>query len=301
MPVRATDLLEARALVYARRAQRKDAARAMTPPDAAATRFDRELTKLVSVWESDIMRELEPLLPQIGDRPPIAVASGLDAVTLRTDALPPNMDEVLRRFQQRIDQFLEEHGFKGILDAQFLTVNRFSMRQLSQSLSINITDAGMGLGDLVEQFRTDNVLLIKRALEGSLQDLSDTLSAGQGQRVETIRDQIEQRFGVSRSRAALIARDQTLKLNANVNRQRQQSLGITRYKWVVSGDERVRGRPGGKWPVPKNGGGNHWDLRNQVFEWMAPPVVDTRTGRRANPGEDYQCRCTATPVLDGIF
>jgi uncharacterized protein with gpF-like domain len=34
-----------------------------------------------------------------------------------------------------------------------------------------------------------------------------------------------------------------------------------------------------------------------VFKYSEPPIVDVRTGRRANPGEDFQCRCTANPII----
>ncbi|MFK5165309.1 minor capsid protein, partial [Propionibacterium freudenreichii] len=68
-----------------------------------------------------------------------------------------------------------------------------------------------------------------------------------GARVEEVQGQIEERFNVSRSRATLIARDQTLKTNANISQLRQQNVGVTHYFWISSRDERVRGTPGGEW------------------------------------------------------
>jgi SPP1 gp7 family putative phage head morphogenesis protein len=108
--------------------------------------------------------------------------------------------------------------------------------------------------------------------------------------------QIEHEFGVGRARARLIARDQTLKYNGQVTEQLHKDAGVTSYIWSTSRDERVRGTPGGKWPR-----GNHYELDGQRFSYSNPPVVDKKTGRRANPGYDFCCRCVSTPYTDDLL
>jgi SPP1 gp7 family putative phage head morphogenesis protein len=110
-----------------------------------------------------------------------------------------------------------------------------------------------------------------------------------------LRAQLQDEFQVSKSRADLIARDQVLKLNSQITRTRQTSAGIKRYTWTTSGDERVRGNPNGLYPDSDR---DHWSLDGRTFSWDAPPVVNPKTGETAHPGEDFQCRCVATPVLD---
>ena len=75
-----------------------------------------------------------------------------------------------------------------------------------------------------------------------------------------------------------LTRDQTSKLTGQLNQARQTELGIARYRWQTSGDERVR-------PT-------HNDNDGQVFAWDDPPAA---TG---HPGEDVQCRCGAIAVID---
>jgi SPP1 gp7 family putative phage head morphogenesis protein len=82
----------------------------------------------------------------------------------------------------------------------------------------------------------------------------------------------------------LIARDQILKANADLSRTRMQRVGVTRYRWSTSRDVRVRA--------------DHAALEGTMQTFSDPPVVDQRTGRRANPGVDFQCRCVAIPVFD---
>lgn len=93
--------------------------------------------------------------------------------------------------------------------------------------------------------------------------------------------------GVTEARARFIARDQTAKLNAAMNRERNQALGIEEYIWRDSDDERVRkGKDG-----TENGPGSHRAKDGKTYRWDSPPP-DT-----GHPGEDYQCRCTAEPVI----
>ena len=85
--------------------------------------------------------------------------------------------------------------------------------------------------------------------------------------------------------AALIARDQTSKATAAINRARMQGLGVRKFKWLHSG--------GGKEPRPlhKN------TLNGNVYSMDDPPVIDEKTGERGIPGALVSCRCLAIPVI----
>lgn len=80
------------------------------------------------------------------------------------------------------------------------------------------------------------------------------------------------------ARARLIARDQISKYNGQLNQTRQTALGITKYRWVTVGDDRVRE--------------SHRSKNGKIFSWNDPPA-DT-----GHPGQDYQCRCVAAFVAD---
>jgi len=90
-------------------------------------------------------------------------------------------------------------------------------------------------------------------------------------------DIMSERTDVSDSRARLIARDQVSKLNGQLTKERQEDLGVSNYIWRTVGDERVRD--------------THEDNDGELFSWDSPP------GETGHPGEDYQCRCWAEPVL----
>lgn len=86
--------------------------------------------------------------------------------------------------------------------------------------------------------------------------------------------------GRFQSRVTLIARDQTGKLNSQLNQFRQQEAGIEYYIWSDSDDRRVRP--------------SHRAKDNLKFRWDRPPA-DT-----GHPGNDVQCRCVARAVLGSL-
>lgn len=94
---------------------------------------------------------------------------------------------------------------------------------------------------------------------------------------KSLADKLQEIGGISERRAKLIARDQTSKLVSAMNRERNLALGLEEYVWRTSKDERVR-------PT-------HRAKEGRTFRWDDPPE-DT-----GNPGEDYNCRCTGSPVV----
>lgn len=136
-----------------------------------------------------------------------------------------------------------------------------------------------------------NMSLITTLPDRMLEDLADKLSTGlaMGMRHEEMAkfiDQMVEEAGDNcEANAGLIARDQTNKMNAAFNQTRQVEVGITKYIWRTSDDERVRGE--------------HAKLDGKEFSWEEPgPLAGTIDGRPCHPGEDIQCRCDAIPVFE---
>lgn len=143
--------------------------------------------------------------------------------------------------------------------------------------------AQTGVAEHVAEFRRQNLDLIGGAAEDYLEDVRDVIeNAPLGTRAEDLADLLRERAGVSESRAELIAVDQTLKLNGQLNQMRQVNAGVERYVWSTSHDERVR-------PM-------HRDLDGSEQSWADPPETD-EDGNANHPGQDFRCRCVALPVL----
>lgn len=146
---------------------------------------------------------------------------------------------------------------------------------------------GLGSEDLsvgyhVPDWRANNVRLITQFTEQMFGQMDQLIAENYGLESATVADKIQGLFDMTRSRAELIARDQTLKLNGMVTQTAQRTAGIDRYVWSTSQDESVRD--------------SHAELEGKTFSWDDPPVVN-KYGDTGHPGDDYQCRCCALPVL----
>lgn len=160
--------------------------------------------------------------------------------------------------------------------------------QLKAAMGVNLVAAEPNLEPTIERFRDENVKLIKSLADEKVTRVRDILTdAGPGTRVEEIAKSLREMGDVTRSRAELIARDQVLKLNAEVTEVRHKAAGIEEFVWSTSRDERVRP--------------DHKALEGQRYRYDDPPIVDRRRGTRGLPGAgSVQCRCVAVPIIPGF-
>ena len=98
------------------------------------------------------------------------------------------------------------------------------------------------------------------------------------QSVSDIAEQLQKQIGMTKNRAEFVAVDQTGTIFGQLTARRHQEAGIKRFRWQTSEDEKVRK--------------THRELADRVFNYDDPPSIGL-------PGEDYRCRCVATPVFDG--
>jgi len=104
-----------------------------------------------------------------------------------------------------------------------------------------------------------------------------------------LRDKLTKRFGISKTRAKFIARQETSLYVTKVKEIQYTSAGVMKYKWKAVGDSRTR-------PEHKKANG-------KVFYWdhnLNDNPVRNDKGLPVHPGEDFNCRCQAVPVIDKI-
>ncbi len=156
------------------------------------------------------------------------------------------------------------------------------------------------LVERINRWTTDNARLVVRQTDAFYTKLGERVREGvaSGKRVETLALEIEEDLnedgdGWARRRSRVIARDQVGKLFGELTRARHQELGITRYVWRTSRDERVRQ--------------SHIDREGLVFAWADP--IEDQLGDYGlepdqidgHPGQPIQCRCTGEPVLEDLL
>lgn len=153
-------------------------------------------------------------------------------------------------------------------------------RQFKAVMGIQMPLVEPYLEATVKGFIKQNVSLITSIPDQYFDRVEQTVlrEVQSGTLTDEIASEIDDSYDVSESRAALIARDQTAKLNGNLAELRQTEVGVSRYTWSTSLDERVRD--------------SHAAKEGNAYSWDDPP---SDTG---HPGEDFQCRCVALPIFE---
>lgn len=124
----------------------------------------------------------------------------------------------------------------------------------------------------------------------------------------TLQGQIKEEFKVSDNRAKVLARDQTAKMNTSISAIRQNDIGIEMYIWRTVQDERVVGKPGGRYPKGTKLHKNHYIMEGKYCMWKDPTVYSDDKGKtwkkrtenmpKNHPGDDIMCRCRPEAVID---
>lgn len=147
------------------------------------------------------------------------------------------------------------------------------------------------MNDVLQATIAEQVGLIKSIPDKYLLDVQGAVmrSVQTGHDLKTLSDELQQSFGVTKRRAAFIARDQNNKATANFTRVRQTELGITEAIWRHSG--------GGRHPRPTHVTAGREKIKYNVAEGWYDPAVD----KYILPGELPNCRCVSRSVIPGFI
>lgn len=111
-------------------------------------------------------------------------------------------------------------------------------------------------------------------------------SVQQGRDLSYLAKRLQREHGITKRRAALIARDQNNKATSALQRARQTELGIKKAIWHHS--------HAGK--VPRR---THVQMDGKTYD-VQKGMYDSKEGRYVHPGELINCRCTGESVIPGL-
>lgn len=232
-----------------------------------------------------IKKHIAPLVPQMVRE---VTDMSFELGMLRQDA----WQDDLRKAIEKIQKDLEPHQNKTINDMRSVgpKVNQFNRdewkRLIRGQYGVDPTSERPDRWrNILDNWARQNAELIKDIPFKTIMQIRDktveALLSGKSQSdmADDIFDIMSERGDVTDSRAELIARDQVAKLNGNFTKERQADMGVESYIWRTVGDERVRD--------------THEMVDGMTFTWDNPPGETDGN----HPGEDYQCRCWAEPIL----
>lgn len=216
---------------------------------------------------------------RIGDRDPADEAPSASAMSI---AFNRAIEGVVQRLAQaQVDQMVDRLTLDMVRRANQQN-HAQTTAAINNALGVDVSgfiQSSPSIREAIDAAMIENVNLIKSIQSQYLDKVRLAVSQNSlaGKRPTSVIADLVEIGRVSESRARLIARDQTNKLNSALTRARQTTLGVSRYRWSTSGDERVRP--------------SHAELDGKVFSWDEPPAV-------GHPGEDIQCRCVAIPLFE---
>jgi uncharacterized protein with gpF-like domain len=134
-----------------------------------------------------------------------------------------------------------------------------------------------------------NVALIKSIPQKYLHDVEQKVMVAvqQGGKLGDLTKSLQQTYGVTKRRAALIASDQNRKATSAMNKQRQVELGVTEAIWMHS----YGGRVPRKTHLANDG--KRYDVNKGWY--------DPKEKKFIQPGELVNCRCVSRSVIPGYM
>lgn len=291
-----------KAKTLARRAATKRP-RPMQHPNGITLLYTNRLLLLVKEWERLYLSIVDPQLESLAQ---LAYVQKPEA---KVDAWPDDLSTLMEQLTVNVEGTIKD------IESMLLNIgqktsdwNNTQWRKTMISvLGVDLFTQEPWLVDQIKSFAKQNVGLIKDVSTQTVASVNQAITDGfqRGARIESIRKEILSksklepgRFKKAATRARFIARDQVAKLNGQLTELRQTEVGVGKYIWRSSYDERVRQ--------------SHKNMNGRICRWDDATVVLSQSGKtwiqrssingvNKHPGQDYQCRCTPEPMFQDLY
>jgi uncharacterized protein with gpF-like domain len=208
---------------------------------------------------------------------------------LPASALKAALRKLTRRWQKKFNEAAPKLAdyFATSVEKRSSTALKNILKEAGFTVEFKMTSAQR---DILHATINSNVDLIKSIPQQYLTQVQGSVmrSIQTGKDLGTLAKELEEHYGVTKRRAAFIARDQNNKATSAMTRARQLELGLDEAIWVHSGNN--------KHPRPTHVAAGRDRIRYKVSEgWLDPAL-----GRRIWPGTEPGCHCISRAVVKGF-
>ena len=261
-------------------AQQPKTARAVHANRGVEAKYRKTLQRLIAEMHGSVEYWLTAGYRQNPPRVAALVEQAQDASPAQR--IRKILDDLAKRWIARFDEMapkIAEAYLQGAFKASD-SAFRQALKEAGWAVDFKMTPA---VRDAFNASLEENVGLIKSIPEKYLQQVEGVVmrSYSAGRDLATMVKELKQLYPAASHRAELIARDQSNKANAVVNRARQMELGITEAIWMHS--------HAGKNPRP-----DHVAANGKRYKIAEGCLI---SGEHIQPGEEINCRCTSRAVL----
>lgn len=266
----------------------------MTYPKVIEKKYQAELINFVNVISKEIDMRLIESLNQIERQ---------KNIELNLDSWVDSVDDIMESL--KVWGMAKASEMLAVVTLKASEIGDWNTKQFKQSVKtvvgVDPISKNQGYQTLIQSWSKENSRLITSIQANLLDDVAGVTQRGMsaGKSINDISKEIKDKYGVTKSRARLIARTEVGKLNGNLTKNRNQELGIKTYTWVTANDgERVRP--------------SHRELHNLLCSWSDDTICSRDNGKTwikrksigafiGAPGQDINCRCTSRSNVNQLL
>jgi SPP1 gp7 family putative phage head morphogenesis protein len=237
----------------------------------------------------------------------ISIAQNMFAADNALKAMNRKIEELNTKVLARID------SLRFNIDKPVTEMLSMATRDVIGAISVEVDFSPEQWAEIRKAYNENMELNIKGWHDTQITRLRDmvTRNMTEGMNRTALMQSLMDEYGVSESKAKFLARQETTLLASAIQDERYTAAGVKYYIWDAVGDNRTVGKPGGLYPEPTKGHGNHYALNGVVCRMDDPTVyAETRAdaikgvwktkrsvgAHDTHPGEEYLCRCTRRPL-----
>ena len=199
--------------------------------------------------------------------------------------------QLLRKFKKSINSQFNTKRIRDYITKLYARTNTINDSKFYSSVQNGIgVDAKAIIGtDGLNSFINAKSLETSGQLVKLKNDMIETVSQNTlrlmsaGKSLDTLYEEVTNTKSSNLSKSELVARNELKAFNSQLNDKRAMNLGVTKAVWNAVGDERSR-------PCHKKRDGMEYDIEKGLYL-----ACD---GLTIKPGEEINCRCFATYVVE---
>lgn len=262
----------------------------ITPDFGASLVFSGKFDADVSAYLRSIGAEWDRRLGVFTLKSSLAPAGLKNEITKAAGEFAAKLRGIDRRLQKKLpEEFAEAVKSVDLFSSRLEETNKHLQRTLKKitvlpELSPEVREK------IAVEWQTNLDIWIKDFTAEEIVKLRTDIQAAvtAGNRHAALVSAIKKSYGVTEAKAKFLARQETSLLMTKFKESRYTEAGITKYRWgCVAGSKGHPVRP------------SHKILEGKVFSWNDPPITTPpgEATRRNNPGQDFNCRCFAKPIV----
>lgn len=245
---------------------------------AVEDQYEKKLERLIDEMANSFIYWLSA---EWRKNPPVGRIAQDSAV----DSLRTTMNRLSAHWKRKIDELGANIAQRFADDSltHYDTAFSSTLKKAGFTVEFRVT---RGMNQLRHAIINENVSLIRSIPSEYFTEIEGAVwrAISSGYQLDTLREHLQKSYGITRRRAALIARDQTSKAHSTFQASRMSEIGIEEAIWRHSGS--------GKKPrvSHQNAAGKRYVISKGMYidgEWILP-------------GQKINCGCSGQGIIKGL-